>query len=37
VQLLREGREVPVQQDGGRLSLNVPSILDLEIVAIDLE
>ena len=37
VQLLREGREPPVQQDGARLSLNVPSIPDLEIVAIDLE
>ena len=37
VQLLREGRELPVQQDGNRLRLTVPSILDLEIVAIDLE
>jgi hypothetical protein len=37
VQLLREGRERSVQQDGARLSLKVPSIHDLEIVAIDLE
>src|SRR5262249_46135023 len=37
VQLLREGRELPGPQDGARLSLNVPSIRDLEIVAIDLE
>jgi Beta-galactosidase trimerisation domain len=37
VQLLREGREPPVQRDGARLSLTVPSIRDLEIVAIDLE
>jgi hypothetical protein len=37
VQLLREGREPLVQQDGSRLSLKVPSIRDLEIVAIDLE
>jgi hypothetical protein len=37
VQLLREGRELPVQQDADRLSLKVPSIRDLEIVAIDLE
>jgi hypothetical protein len=36
VQLLREGRGLPVQQDGAELSLNVPSILDLEVVAIDL-
>jgi hypothetical protein len=36
VQLLREGREVPVEQNGRRLSLKVPSIRDLEIVAIDL-
>jgi hypothetical protein len=36
VQLLRAGRELPVQQDGAGLSLEVPSILDLEIVAIDL-
>jgi hypothetical protein len=37
VQLLREGRELPVKQDGGELSLTVPSIHDIEIVAIDLE
>jgi hypothetical protein len=37
VQLLRAGRELPVQRDGARLSLNVPSIRDIEIVAIDLE
>ena len=37
VQFLREGGEPPVQQDGARLSLKVPSIRDLEIVAIDLE
>ena len=36
VQLLRVGRELPVQQDGAGLSLKVPSILDLEVVAIDL-
>jgi hypothetical protein len=35
VQLLREGRELPVQQEGAELSLKVPSILDLEVVAID--
>jgi hypothetical protein len=37
VQLLREGRELPVQQDGAGLSLKVPSIHDLEIVAIDVK
>jgi hypothetical protein len=37
VQLLREGRELTVQQDADRLSLKVPSIRDIEIVAIDLE
>ena len=36
VRLLREGRELPVQQDGAGLSLRVPSINDLEVVAIDL-
>jgi Hypothetical glycosyl hydrolase 6/Beta-galactosidase trimerisation domain len=36
VRLLREGRELPVQQDGTHLNLTVPSISDLEIVAIDL-
>ena len=35
VQLLRAGRELPVQQEGAELSLKVPSILDLEVVAID--
>ena len=35
VRLLREGRELPVQQEGAELSLKVPSILDLEVVAID--
>ena len=36
VQLLVAGREVPVAQDGTRLSVTVPSIRDLEVVAIDL-
>ena len=36
VQLLREGRELPLQQEGAELSLEVPSIHDLEIVAIDI-
>jgi hypothetical protein len=35
VQLLRGGRELPVHQEGAELSLKVPSILDLEVVAID--
>jgi hypothetical protein len=35
VQLLRQGRELPVQQDGAVLNLRVPSINDLEVVAID--
>jgi hypothetical protein len=35
--LLREGRELPVQRDADRLSLTVPSIRDIEIVAIDFE
>jgi hypothetical protein len=30
------GREVPVTQDGPRLSVTVPSVRDLEVVAIDL-
>jgi hypothetical protein len=29
-------RELPLQQDGARLSLKVPSIHDLEVVAIDI-
>jgi hypothetical protein len=37
VQLLREGRELPVPLDGAQLSLKVPSIRDHEIVAIDLD
>jgi hypothetical protein len=37
VQLLRAGRELPVRQDNERLSAIVPSIRDLEVVAIDLE
>jgi hypothetical protein len=37
VQLLREGRALPVSLDGERLSLKIPSIRDHEIVAIDLE
>ena len=36
VQLLVAGREVPVAQDGTRLSVTVPSVRDLEVVAIDL-
>jgi hypothetical protein len=37
VQLLREGRALPLPLDGERLSLKIPSIRDHEIVAIDLE
>jgi len=37
VQLLREGRVLPVPLDGPQISLKVPSIRDHEIVAIDLE
>jgi hypothetical protein len=37
VQLLRDGRVLPVPLDAARLSLKVPSIRDHEIVAIDLE
>jgi hypothetical protein len=37
VQLLVTGREVPVAQDGTRLSMTVPSVRDLEVVAIDLD
>jgi hypothetical protein len=37
VQLLREGRVLPVPLNAARLSLKIPSIRDHEIVAIDLE
>src|SRR3954452_11776068 len=36
VQLLVAGREVPLAQDGRRLSVTVPSVRDLEVVAVDL-
>jgi hypothetical protein len=36
VQLLVAGGEVPVAQDGPRLRVTVPSVRDLEIVAVDL-
>jgi hypothetical protein len=36
VQLLVAGRDVPVAQEGPRLSVTVPTIRDLEVVAIDL-
>jgi hypothetical protein len=36
VQLLVAGRDIPVTQDGSRLSVTVPSVRDLEIVAVDL-
>jgi hypothetical protein len=36
VQFLVAGHEVPVKQDGSRLSVTVPSVRDLEIVAVDL-
>jgi hypothetical protein len=36
VQLLVAGREVPVAQEGTRLTVTVPSVRDLEVVAIDL-
>jgi hypothetical protein len=36
VQLLVAGRELPVAQDGPRLSVTVPSVRDLEVVAVDL-
>jgi hypothetical protein len=36
VQLLVAGREVPVAQEGPRLSVTVPSVRDLEVVAVDL-
>jgi hypothetical protein len=36
VQLLMAGREVPVAQEGPRLSVTVPSVRELEVVAIDL-
>ncbi len=37
VQLLSDGRVLPVPLDGAQISLKVPSIRDHEIVAIDLE
>jgi hypothetical protein len=37
VQLLRAGRELAVRQDNERLSAIVPSIRDLEVMAIDFE
>jgi hypothetical protein len=36
VQLLAAAREVPVQQAGGTVRLTVPSVLDHEVIAIDL-
>jgi hypothetical protein len=36
VQLLVADREVTAKQEGARLQLSVPSILDHEVVAIDL-
>ena len=36
VQLLVADQVLPVKQAGGRLSLTVPSILDHEVVAMDL-
>jgi hypothetical protein len=36
VQLLVEGRDVPVSQDGPVLTVKVPSVRDLEVVAVDL-
>ena len=36
VQLLAAGREVPVAQTGGSVRLTVPSVLDHEVIAIDL-
>ena len=36
LQLLVAGREVPVMQDGSRLSVTVPAVRDLEVVAVDL-
>ena len=36
VQLLRQGRELAVEQNGAQLIVTVPSITDLEIVALDL-
>ncbi|HEV3165763.1 MAG TPA: beta-galactosidase trimerization domain-containing protein, partial [Isosphaeraceae bacterium] len=35
VQLLAAEREVPVEQDGAHLTVTVPSVRDLEVVAID--
>jgi hypothetical protein len=36
VQLLVSGRTVPVQESGGAVTLTIPSIVDHEVVAIDL-
>ena len=36
VHLLVAGRDLPVEQDGTRLSVTVPSVRDHEVVAIDL-
>jgi hypothetical protein len=36
VRLLVAGRDLPVEQDGTRLSVAVPSVRDHEVVAIDL-
>jgi hypothetical protein len=36
VHLLVAGRDLPVEQDGIRLSVAVPSVRDHEVVAIDL-
>jgi hypothetical protein len=36
VQLLVAGRAVPVAQDGRRLGVTLPSVRDLEVVAVDL-
>ena len=37
IQLLRDPRDLAVQQDGRNVTLNVPSIRDIEIIAIDLD
>jgi hypothetical protein len=36
VQLLVAGREVPFALDGPRLIVKVPSVRDLEVVAVDI-
>jgi hypothetical protein len=36
VKLLVSGHEVPVEQEGARLRVTVPSVWDLEVIAIDL-